>query len=191
MAIKKNSDILISTIVTIFLISIIIFFIVWINLSSSNPYDSLKDALNFTASIFSGLTTLGASIVATYLFNDWRVERKYLNLKDNVDEIKIIIEKLNSDLDLFKKDFFNDIETFNYNFYKLYELIQTINIKNTKIDEFKEKHLKVASILGKVWLENKNILGYEERFQIMSYRGLIWELKTILADHLNEVLNNS
>lgn len=163
----------------------------WFNLPSSNRYDSLKDALSFTASIFSGLTTLGASIVATYLFNDWRTERKYLNLKDNIDEIKIIIEKLNNDVNLFKKDFFIDIEAFRSNFYKLYELIQLIDIKDKKIDEFREKHRQVARILGKLWVDNNNNLEKIDRVIIMSYRGLIWELKTILADHLNEVLNNS
>ena len=36
-----------------------------------------KDALGATASFFGGMATLGAAVIAGYLFNDWREQEKY------------------------------------------------------------------------------------------------------------------
>lgn len=68
---------LISTAVAIGIITILAFFIVWICFPANNPQDSFKDALGFASGLFGGLTTFGSAIIATKLFNDWRVEKNY------------------------------------------------------------------------------------------------------------------
>lgn len=58
-------------------ISIILFFIIWINFPADNPQESFKDALEVTAGLFGGLSTFGAAVIAAHLFNDWRVEKQF------------------------------------------------------------------------------------------------------------------
>lgn len=73
--IKKDTIVLlISTAVGIGIITILSFFIVWIGFPVEDPKDSFKDSLEFSSSIFGGLTTFGAAIIAAHLFNDWKVQ---------------------------------------------------------------------------------------------------------------------
>lgn len=55
-------------------ITVLSFFIVWIGFPVDNPKESFKDALEFSGGLFGGLATFGATIVAAYLFNDWKDE---------------------------------------------------------------------------------------------------------------------
>ncbi|MGQ4639431.1 hypothetical protein ACUIJ0_12240 [Acinetobacter junii] len=68
----KTHILLINVAIGILLLTTITFFIVWIGFPTSTPANSFKDALSFTASIFGGFTTFGATIVAGFLFNDWK-----------------------------------------------------------------------------------------------------------------------
>ena len=53
--------------------SIVIFFFFTLWLFSYNNIDEpLKDAWSISATVFAALTALGATIIAAYLFNDWR-----------------------------------------------------------------------------------------------------------------------
>lgn len=74
---RETAVVLISTAVAIGIITILAFFIVWICFPANSPQDSFKDALGFASGLFGGLTTFGSAIIATKLFNDWRVEKNY------------------------------------------------------------------------------------------------------------------
>jgi len=56
-------------------------------LAYSGP-DAMKDALSTTGSYFGAVATLGAAVIAAYLFNDWRVVKQYEIKLDYVLTIK-------------------------------------------------------------------------------------------------------
>ncbi|EPF81526.1 hypothetical protein GCM10025882_31600 [Acinetobacter gyllenbergii] len=60
--------------VLIFLI--VIFTAIYSHWGDQNS-QALKDSLSTTSGIFGGLATLVAACVAAYLFNDWKVQKKY------------------------------------------------------------------------------------------------------------------
>lgn len=59
---------IVATTISILFLAIIF----WIFFQYSGSASSGKDTLNTLGSYFGGITTLGAAIVAGYLFNDWR-----------------------------------------------------------------------------------------------------------------------
>ncbi|WP_461313917.1 hypothetical protein [Acinetobacter sp. GN11] len=69
----------------------IIFFFFTLLLYSHNTIDNpLKEAWSLTIGILSALTTIGAAIIAAYLFNDWKVQH---NKSIEVQLALIMIEK--------------------------------------------------------------------------------------------------
>ncbi|MCU4709924.1 hypothetical protein [Acinetobacter pittii] len=69
----------------------IIFFFFILLLYSHNTIDNpLKEAWSLTIGILSALTTIGAAIIAAYLFNDWKVQH---NKSMEVQLALIMIEK--------------------------------------------------------------------------------------------------
>lgn len=50
----------------------------WIFYTYSTSPAAAKDALSTTAGFFGGVATLWAACIATYLFNDWREQKKYV-----------------------------------------------------------------------------------------------------------------
>lgn len=68
----NRSAIIFSTYVAIIIISILILSTVAMILCYWGDVNAFKDCVNIIVGIFSGLTTLGAAIIAAYLFNDWR-----------------------------------------------------------------------------------------------------------------------
>lgn len=68
----NKSAIIFSTFVAIIIISILVLSTVAIILSYWGDVNAFKDSMNIIVGIFGGLTTLGAAIIAAYLFNDWR-----------------------------------------------------------------------------------------------------------------------
>lgn len=111
---KETFIVLISTAVGVGIITIFLFFVMWIGFPAENPKNSFKDALGFASNLFGGLATLGAAIIAAYLFNDWReqhnkqiintfglkVYEKYLKFEDalysahnTLSDLKVEIDK--------------------------------------------------------------------------------------------------
>ena len=78
----KVPVLLLSTASSIFIFTTLSFFIVWLGFPAERPDESFKDALTFAGSIFGGATTFGASIIAAYLFNDWRLIHNNSSLKE-------------------------------------------------------------------------------------------------------------
>lgn len=136
--------IVLSTSVIIFLFTIFSFFIVWLFFPVEKPADSFKDALNFSASLFGGASTLGAAIIAALLFSDWSEIKKaetasticlqLINLTSDVDslfnEIKIFMP-------LYKKRGSDYIDTkFDEKYKKINNLIKSIQKDSSFFSQF-------------------------------------------------------
>ena len=90
---------------TIFLVSsfscILLFgLIFWIYSNSDiKTLSLLKEALSTTSGFFGGISTLVAAYVASQLFNDWRVEKKYELIKEKSNNLLIAIYACKSNLE--------------------------------------------------------------------------------------------
>lgn len=176
---------------TISYLIVIFFFVTFILFLHNDIKDALKEAWSVSVSFMGVLATLGAAVIAANLFSDWKDERKYLNLKEQVDSSIKIIDEMQDDLDVFSKDYFNDINELKKLFYQLYVNIQNMGLDSKDIKNYKDLHLNVAGIFGEIWLNGNKNISTDNRFTIMRYRGEIWKMKTILIDNLNEKLNES
>lgn len=87
----SRSAIIFSTFVAIIIISILIISTVAIILCYWGDVNAFKDSMNINVGIFGGLTTLGAAIIAAYLFNDWREQKNYDLQKEYVEKFSILL----------------------------------------------------------------------------------------------------
>jgi hypothetical protein len=60
-------------------ITIILFGFIYYLLLNEAQNSLIKDTLSLVASFFGGISTLAAAYVATFLFNDWKVQQNFLN----------------------------------------------------------------------------------------------------------------
>lgn len=184
----KIKPIAFSFAVSIILSFVFLMAIFWIIYVYSGDLTAIKDALNTTGSYFGGIATLAAAIIAAYLFNDWRQERKYLNKKEKAEKALNIIELMVDDLDMFGKSKFNDLMITNKLFYQLYGIINSLNLNGGTLGEYKTRHLKVANIIIPLLIEGNRELNQEERKIILYYRGTISsKLSEILERLINDV----
>ncbi len=63
--------------------------------------NAIKDSLSSTSGFFGGFTTLGAAVIAAYLFTDWKISAKFHQNKEVIDtfwntyiDVKIILVSL-------------------------------------------------------------------------------------------------
>lgn len=122
----NRSAIVFSVITAIIITSILVFSIIGITLYSWNDVSTFKDSMSILSGFFGGLTTLGAAIIAAYLFNDWRIQENETfkrnlahniyndmgdllfmllvnNEKYNIDDLQYKFHKININLLLYSK----------------------------------------------------------------------------------------
>ncbi|GAA5631052.1 hypothetical protein Acal02_01671 [Acinetobacter calcoaceticus] len=63
---------------------------------------AVKDSLSTISGIFGGITTIGAAVVAAYLFNDWKIVAKFERNKEIINEFWLQYIKVKSELVLFR-----------------------------------------------------------------------------------------
>lgn len=127
--IKKDIQVLLLSIaVTIVIISALTFFIVWLCFPSNIPKESFKDALDFTGSLFGGLATFGAAIIAAYLVNDWReqhnkdIENQFIkNIIDSFNILDYRAAQIDIKFSNFKTLYSSDIYSTNDHLFESFE----------------------------------------------------------------------
>lgn len=62
---------------------------------------AVKDSLSTAASFFGGFATLGAAIVAAYLYTDWKEPHLYLKIASDQKEIIVITRRMKRNVDAF------------------------------------------------------------------------------------------
>lgn len=87
----KIKSLLFNTCGTISYLIVIFFFVTFILFLHNDVEDALKEAWSVSTSFLSVLATLGAAIIAAYLFNDWREEEAFNRTKSFHDESVIVI----------------------------------------------------------------------------------------------------
>ena len=70
----KIKPIVFSFAVSIILASAFLVVIFWVIYTYLGDLEATKSTLNTTGSFFGGVSTLGAAVVAAYLFNDWKIQ---------------------------------------------------------------------------------------------------------------------
>ena len=66
----------------------------WIFYKYSWSAEAAKDALNTTGSYFGAAATLGAAVIAAYLFNDWRDSADYSTKKEQIVSVLGVMAQL-------------------------------------------------------------------------------------------------
>ena len=85
---KEAKDVVKNTFAIVLALNIIFFVVVFIWYGCSNIEDQLKETFTLTIGFFGGLATLGAAYIAANLFNDWRVQQRYIDKKQYSLDLK-------------------------------------------------------------------------------------------------------
>ncbi|MGA6135867.1 hypothetical protein ACPER7_06115 [Acinetobacter dispersus] len=78
----KKSVVVFSIVVIAIISLFLLFCILGIILYYWGESSAAKDALSIVSGLFGGITTLGAAIIAAYLFNDWKEQQRHQNSLD-------------------------------------------------------------------------------------------------------------
>lgn len=89
----NKSVVIFSITVAAIILTFLLFSILAILFKYWGDTTSVKDSLSIISGIFGGITTLGAAIVAAYLFNDWKVQHNK-TIENNF--INDVIDKFNA-----------------------------------------------------------------------------------------------
>lgn len=173
---KDTAVVLMSTAVGIGITTVLSFFIVWIGFPANNPQDSFKDALSFTGSLFGGLATFGAAIIAAYLFNDWRDQHN----KDIENQfIKSIIDSFNI---LDYKAAQIDIK---FNNFKILYSSDIYSTNDHPFSSFEEKYLDpLIADIGDLRLELAKLNNYYQLYSSF-YDHNIGNFESVIKDMQN------
>lgn len=181
-----------NTIGTISYLIVIFFFVTLILFMHNDVENAVKEAWIASIYFLSVLSTLGAAYIASRLFNDWRDQFKFQLLKEKIDLANEIINRISEDdLYVLTDRKFKDLASLRNSFYKLYETVIIIDLKNNDLQDYKKLHLEVAEIIISLLIDGNRPLNSQEIKKVMYYRGEIWKLKTLFVNHINEALNQS
>ena len=86
-----------------------LFIVFWIFFQYSGDVTTAKDVLSTTSSFFGGMTTLGAAVIAAYLYIDWKKPLLLSKITSEQKEIIAITRRMKRHADAFL--FFMKIET--------------------------------------------------------------------------------
>lgn len=106
----NKSVVIFSITVAAIILTFLLFSILAILFQHWGDTTSVKDSLSIISGIFGGVTTLGAAIVAAYLFNDWKVQHnkqvqntlslqvfeEFIMFEKNIREFALYISHLES-----------------------------------------------------------------------------------------------
>ncbi|WP_288384695.1 hypothetical protein [uncultured Acinetobacter sp.] len=187
---KKIKPISFSFIISLAISFLFLLITFWIFYQYSWSAAAAKDALSTTGSYFGAVATLGASVVAAYLFNDWR-EQKVFDLKiEVINEILTMIDHLEKNLDVFYNGNIGDFTRSLKYFFKLYKIIDHNKIGLDIDKKYNDLHQDVSKILLNSQINGHRELWISERHKIMEYRGYITgNLRKNISDKKFEILD--
>ncbi|WON81458.1 hypothetical protein OK024_07665 [Acinetobacter sp. UGAL515B_02] len=164
----------------------------WIFYQYSWSAAAAKDALSTTGSYFGAVATLGATVVAAYLFNDWRVQKAFDLKLELINEILMLIEYLDPNLNVMLNESIHDLTNTSKKFFKIYEILKSNRIGmsyNGKLDKY---HQDASKIILNLMVYGERVLTATEQHKIMLYRGYITvELRDKIEDKKFEILNET
>lgn len=152
-------SILVATIISIIL-AFSIFGILYFHWGDT---EAVKNSLSIVSSLFGGFTTLGAAIIAAYLFNDWKDEYNH-NLESSIlieyiEKLDIIEEAANKLLVTLKFSSESEMNSLDEQVKDSHPYVLTSEIKKQK-DEFNSHRFNSWTVSNKYQLLND--LNYSE-----------------------------
>nr|WP_254799144.1 hypothetical protein [Acinetobacter nosocomialis] len=167
------------------------FFTLW--LYSYNQIDQpLKEAWSLTISMLSASATIGAAIIATILFNDWRHQASFELKKEHVNEICYLLALSYDELHKVEEILINLKQV---NKYKILSEDFCTFIANDLRDEFYRKQLNVK-VLDRLNHNSNSIFSiysiYQTHFTyLIENFSRIQESYTKYYDKFNSEISNS
>ncbi|EHU1490315.1 hypothetical protein A1Z75_RS08470 [Acinetobacter baumannii] len=180
-----NKNVIVFSIVVVCIITfLLIFSLFWILFFSWGDVSSAKDSLSIVSGIFGGVTTLSAAVIAAYLFNDWKDQKKY----EIVSTLAIETHReYTYAKDKFMFYLFQHIYGTNPITYKevddeLFMVISKLNLLDAILERF-EFGIRINSEIDNVYME-----GY---CKIPKYYRSVEALKQFETEHLTNIFNQA
>ncbi|WP_394671500.1 hypothetical protein [uncultured Acinetobacter sp.] len=169
----NRSAIIFSTFVAIIIISILIISTVAMILFYWGDVNAFKDSMNIIVGIFGGLTTLGAAIIAAYLFNDWREQKNYDLQKEYVEKFSILLFDMYQLLHSQSQQILYIHAAYNKNEEYIALALEKIDFEKIK-DQDRIAHY-YSSFITELNPETKFILSYQHFQKFLTYLSWINE----------------
>ncbi|MEG1695796.1 MAG: hypothetical protein RRZ32_00470 [Acinetobacter sp.] len=131
---KDIKSLLINTFGTIFCLWVIFFFVTYILFLHNGVQGALKESWSASLTFFSVLATLGAAVIAAYLFNDWKIQHNKTVEKEMAWNVIQKFDIADTHIAQFKDSFY----FFKYRFNFLLEMSD---------DEYKNLNIDLQNIL--------------------------------------------
>lgn len=147
---------------------IFFFFTFWL-FSYNNTEDPLKDSWDISISFFSGLATIGAAIIASKLYNDWRIQH---NANIELTYISEILTSLRNNL-ILMAPILNKL-VISGDKYIHTDIVTKIDIDTKVLDEIYSNHKKAFLLFKEynyIFLDDNNYLLFL-RFLNITEEGL-------------------
>jgi len=159
----------------------------WIFYKYSWSAEAAKDALSTTGNYFGAAATLGAAIIAAYLFNDWRDQKKYELGKEYIEKFAISV------FDIYDSIFSQSSQILymyeNYNKAKTYTILRLDNVDFLNISEKDKSTHYHSSFISQIIPESGFKLIYEDFQECLIY--LCWMNDQVYNIYFKEILNSN
>lgn len=130
----------------------------WIFYKYSWSAEAAKDALSTTGSYYGAAATLGAAIIAAYLFNDWRAQHNKTVEKDAALDVIEKFDIVDLHLSKFKDDIFSLKNKLNH----IYEM------SDSEFEGLSKELKNIISSLNGVYLEFGSYMESLRKYSIIS-----------------------
>jgi hypothetical protein len=122
----------------------------WIFYEYAGNITAVKDALSTTGSYFGAVTTLGAAVIAAYLFTDWRDELTSTSKQEQAQKIQLALNKILYTLDGYQSHI---------------NLYSGLGFEKQYVDEAKIKAAQITEIYSELLFDfNVSLSGYQDTF---------------------------
>lgn len=158
----------------------------WIFYKYSWNAESAKDALSTTGSYFGAAATLGAAIIAAYLFNDWRDQKKYELEKEYIEKFAISV------FDIYQLIFSQSSQILymydNYNKNENYTILRLDNVDFLKISENDRSTHYHSDLINRILPESEFKLYYENFQECLTY--LCWVNDQVYTIYSKQIIDS-
>lgn len=180
-----NKNVIVFSIAVVSIITFfLIFSIFWILFFSWGDVNSAKDSLSIVSGIFGGVTTLSAAVIAAYLFNDWKEQKKYEIVSTLAIEThrEYIYAKDKFMFFLFQHIYGTPPITYKEVDDELFMVISKLNLLDAILERFKFG-IRINSEINNVYTE-----GY---CKLSKFYRKVEALKQFGEEHLTNVFNQA
>ncbi|MEN3980107.1 hypothetical protein [Acinetobacter sp. CWB-B33] len=159
----------------------------WIFFQYAGSLDSGQNALNTLGAYFGGIATLWAAIIAAYLFNDWREQKKYELEKEYIDKLATSIFNIYQSIFSQSSQILYMYENYTKN--KKYSFLYLDRVDFLNISEKDKLSHYLSSLIGEIIPESKFKLNYSDFQETLTFLCLMNE--QVYNIYIKQIINSN